>query len=150
MLNTKLSFCLSLLYRWLQSQSYAHPTVSLSHLNFDNFIAWTGEFMEDKPNQKQVYLALSQLQTIGLITLDGDKILFNNYESPPQIQALPTDIVRSKAHKTWWWTMILAISFLGLGTVSMVLSPSISNVSQQVGHKTVINNPYQVLGESDY
>ena len=143
MLRTKLGSCASLLYYWIQSHSHNNQRLNL---NLDNFQAWTGEFMENKASHEQIRAALSQLQNFGLIAIEGNEVILSNeIDRPkPQIRSLPTVILRSRANNPWLWGAILAISFLGLGTVSVLLS---NKISQQAGHRTVVNNPYQVLGE---
>lgn len=145
MLRTKLGSCASLLYHWIQSHSYTNQRLK-SNFDLDNFQAWTGEFMENKASYEQIRAALSQLQNFGLIAIEGNEIiLINKIDRPkPQIQSLPTVILRGRANNPWLWGAVLAISFLGLGTASILLS---NKISQQAGHKTVVNNPYQVLGE---
>lgn len=83
MIKTQLKPCESLLYNWIKSRIDASY-----HFNFDvhNFQAWTGEFLEKSASLSEIHAALSHLNKMDLITVNGTDIFLRNYLNSSQVK----------------------------------------------------------------
>ncbi|MBE9118827.1 hypothetical protein IQ249_23335 [Lusitaniella coriacea LEGE 07157] len=145
MLKTKLNFCASLLYHWIQLNGGEKRKLTL---NPHNFQVWTGEFMERAASLREIRLALSQLCDLDLVSVEGMEVTLTPQRNKPKIQIspLPTFLLpRTKENNPWVWGVAMALSFLCISVASIALSLNLPEES--VRSTTTIGTPYDVFGE---
>ncbi|MEQ8755545.1 MAG: hypothetical protein RID09_18790 [Coleofasciculus sp. G1-WW12-02] len=142
MIKTKLSPCESLLYHWILFHTKTNQKVNL---NWHNFQAWTAEFLEHSVSLSEVHTALTELQRLKLITVQGTEVAPNNIPNIPPLELSPLPqklLTTNRKFKLFSWGSVMSLIFLvvwlGSGAMYFKLYSGDSN------HYT---NPYQFLGE---
>lgn len=145
MLKTKLNFCASLLYHWIQLNGGEKKKLTL---NPHNFQVWTGEFLERGASLREIRLALSQLRDLDLVSVEGMEVTLTPQRNKPEVQIspLPTFLLpRTKENNSLFWGLAMVLSFLCISMASIGLSLNLPEGTER--STTTIGTPYDVFGE---
>ena len=111
MIKTQLKPCESLLYNWIKLRIDGNY-----HFNFDvhNFKAWTGEFLDQSASLSEIHAALSHLNQMNLITVNGTDIFLKNYLNSSEVKLSKSSIFFQNRYnkKLIFWTMMITLSLM--------------------------------------
>ncbi len=123
MLKERLNHCATLLFHWI---SFHKQSKSFTELNFEDFRAWTGEFLEQSVTPQEINQALLQLTKLQLIQLEaeGIKTLPHPEEKQIKIEPLPKDFwkIWTWESRAILWSMAISGSILLLTMGAIVLN----------------------------